>query len=883
MSIALILAALEPFTWGGIVSHPAVVNPVLGQDPANVVSLRGEWTFSTPSRDLPNRNGIWGNFQEKQDWREGRPIRVPGCWEAQGVGEPGEGECWDPKWDHNAKPVRHKYMGEGWYRKEVPVPASWEGKRIWIKLGGVKSLGWVWVNGHQVALVDNYCATEKYEITDFVTPGETAKIVVDVDNRKPSRKGLMSAMHKWGGIYRDVELEATPKVFIDDAWVRGDFDMRLAEAHVEIAGNGEEGMGKRVRVSVEGVTKEVALRFAPTPSSYTLKVPLRGFRPWSPEHPNLYTATVELVSAAGEVLHMRRERFGVRKFEVVGKEFRLNGKPFFIRGFGDDHVYPLTGLTPADRETHRAHLAKARSAGFNYVRLHTHCEVPEYFEAADEVGVMIQAELPYYSDVPCEGFGFDPKRDVTELWANYRRHPSFAVYSMGNEGTFGDTLDRRLHAYVKSMDPDRLKINQDTNRPEISQTDRSDWAGGPVTMWERGSVDPDRPFVTHEYLNLCVKLDSRSEGRYTGAWLPPATREARERWLSRFGLGHDWGDRLQNAQHVLQAVWQKRGIESARLDPHCDGYSFWTIVDVVVWNDVSKSYSAQGLFDPFWDKKPHGLSAADFAVFNSPSCVLADFVPDGCVLVAGERFRSDLHFAHYGEEPLRGAEAVWRLTADGRTLADGSLSVGDQALGPVRKVGTVDFAVPPVEHPVKASYSVELGGVRNAWDVWIFPKGPSLAEIRAKAARLGVVIAKGGLNEARRALDAGRPLVAVDGTEAAANIGLGWWWMGGQVGTAVRDDPVLGGFPHEGALTPLMFRLVRQGGLELPVAGVDPSEMVVVGEGGEKCYLYLAHRKIGASPVVECHGLDVLSDLPEGNFLLNAFVEHLASEGRNKW
>src|SRR5574344_1727129 len=191
------------FSWGGRACHPAVVNSAVELPSADVLSLRGEWEFSRPKRDLPNRNGVWGNFNQKQDWGATRKILVPGCWEAQGVGEPGPSVSWDPKWDCSDKPIRHKYMGEGWYRKEVCIPSDWAGKRIWIKFGGMKSVGWVWVNDCQVALVDNYCATEKYEITDLVSPGALAKIVIDVDNRKPSRKGLMSAMHKWGGIYRD--------------------------------------------------------------------------------------------------------------------------------------------------------------------------------------------------------------------------------------------------------------------------------------------------------------------------------------------------------------------------------------------------------------------------------------------------------------------------------------------------------------------------------------------------------------------------------------------------------------------------------------------------------------------------------------------------------
>ena len=64
----------------------------------------------------------------------------------------------------------------------------------------------------------------------------------------------------------------------------------------------------------------------------------------------------------GQVVHTRRERFGVRKLEVRGKEFYLNGKPFYVRGFGDDHVYPITGITPPDRDLHRAQGGAAGAA-----------------------------------------------------------------------------------------------------------------------------------------------------------------------------------------------------------------------------------------------------------------------------------------------------------------------------------------------------------------------------------------------------------------------------------------------------------------------------------------------------------------------------------------
>ncbi|MBQ0032040.1 MAG: hypothetical protein KBT68_04475, partial [bacterium] len=710
-----------PDLWAQRASHPAVVNPVLGQDAANVISLRGEWEFMTRDEFGRNRPGpVCDWMWEAKPWP--RKISVPGCWEAQGVGEPGMSDPWNIAIDHNAKPIRHRYMGVGCYRRTVDIPASWRGKRVWLKVGGAKSVAWFHVNGRHVACVDNFCGTYKYEITDLVAPGKKATIVAQVRNDVPSRKGLLSAMHRWGGLYRDVELEATPSVFIDDAWVRGDFDGRTAEVKVKVEGE-QRNDSLFLRATVEGETREIAVHSSPSPSDFTLEVPLRNFRAWSPEHPNLYTGLVELVEN-GRVIHTRRERFGVRKLEVRGKEFYLNGRPYFFRGFGDDHVYPITGITPADIDVHRRHLALARKAGFNVVRLHTHTEIPEYFEAADELGILIEAELPYYNNEPPEGQSFDPKRDVTELWRHYRRHPSFGVYSMGNEGSFGGELDRALHRYVKAMDPDRLKINQDSSFAGNNPPESADYTGGPIKEWERGSFNPDRPFVNHEYLNLGAKLDSRLEPRFTGVWQPPVTRDGRRAWLETFGLDLAWGDRLQDASHALQAVYQKRGIESLRCDPYSDGYHFWTVVDVVVSNLCT--YSAQGLLTPFWEPKSRGLSIEDFAVFNSPSCVLLDKALGNMIFTAGEAFSSDVFLAHYGDEALAGARLGWTLTADGRSLGTGSVPVGDQPVGAVRKVAEVSFKMPSVAHPVKATLSLTLvsqtsQAISNSWSCWIFP------------------------------------------------------------------------------------------------------------------------------------------------------------------
>lgn len=80
------------------------------------------------------------------------------------------------------------------------------------------------------------------------------------------------------------------------------------------------------------------------------------------------------------------------------------------------------------------------------------------------------------------------------------------------------------------------------NTDRTNQRGTSDLRGGPTRVWPRGSYDPDGPFLTHEYLNLCVKFDSRAADRFTGVWQAPISRKTRAAWLAKFGLDMDLGD-----------------------------------------------------------------------------------------------------------------------------------------------------------------------------------------------------------------------------------------------------------------------------------------------------------------------------------------------------
>lgn len=887
-------------SWAGRRSRLAVVNPAVPADDGSVMSLDGEWEFAAfrhalESRDLQyelekdfwGRDGVWKNV---------RKINVPGCWEAQGVGEEGRSYGYNSR-PSKEKKLRHAHLGNGFYRRVFTVPKSWTGRRLWLKIGQLRTWGWVWIDGKAVAHVAEAHRSLKWEISDLVTPGKTSTIVVQVDNSYPFRNSQTLSFARWGGVTRSIEIEASGETFIDEAWVRGDYDGRCAEVHVALEG---DCRGAKLNVELEG--KRVSV--SPEPGENIVKVPLGVFRPWSPERPNLYTARVELVK--GDTVSRRYERFGVRKFEVRGKEFYLNGKPFFVRGYGDDYTYPITGVSPADKRYHLANFRKAKAAGFNFVRLHTHCEQPEYFDAADEAGVMVQPELSYNCDESSvETFSFDPVGDARAVWEGYRRHPSFAVYSGGNEGTLGPNGGRALFNWVHRNDPDRLVIEQDGGtyfRGHDPAT--SDFTSGPMSMWERGSFNT-RAFICHEYGNVAVKGDARMEGDYTGAWLPRMTEKMRRENLSPAGLGDGWGCLLQDAQHDFQRMWIRRSVEAARKDPFCDGYSLWTIVDYTHDEKPSNTVNCQGVFDPFWRVKRHGTTPESLREVNSATAILLDtenrvreyrqnddpllccgslqrLVIDETnrVFCVGEKIPAQFILSHYGEEPIRNGALEWSLAADGKPLDGGKVDLGDRAPGPASELVRLHIPAPEVGRPVKAVLTAKVYGSSapqplavNAWNFWIFPRfdAPSLPP--------SITVAEYGSSRADEARRTGRNLLVLGKRGGKRDIYPGWWSISWrkkglvQNGIAARRHKLWNRMPYEPFLTPLLFDIIGEASA-LPVEGFSEKDFIMVGEGNTDFKLYLAAKvRPDGGREVFVSGLDVFSNRPQAQALLNDIVE----------
>jgi beta-galactosidase len=914
-SLIVITAGAEPVDhWGLKTASPAQVNTVTASPLQEIISLSGEWDFVTDPRLMGRHRMGKGPGWNEPDWKNTRKIEVPGCWAAQGVGKPRMSQEWDLPFDCIPRPLKHVYMGTARYRRNIEIPKDWAGKRVWLKIGGVRTEAWFWVNQQRVGHINTYCGAYKYDITDLVKPGETAEIIATVRNDTPSRKGIMAAFHRFGGFYRDIELEATPETRIEDVWGRGDLEQKLAEVHVSLQQAGDAVVHDlKVKIDINTLDGIAAGTFSESVKldkdgsvDMICRVPLSEFHLWTPETPNLYLATVTLLSGSTPI-HGWTERFGLRKLEVRGDQFFLNGKPFFMRGYGDDYIYPLTLISPPDREDHIKRLRIAKEAGFNYVRLHTHCESPEFFEAADEVGMLIQPELPYYHDITTEGFEFDPLRDMKELYRHFRRYVSFASYSTGNEGHLGSPIDQEVYQWAKRTDPDRIMQHQDGG---CNTKENSDYyspngygIGSSIKPWPVGRfAELDVPFIAHEYLNLSIKMDPRTAPKFTGAIPAPRSLEDYEASLEAAGLTRYWGDACLDAAHGLQGYYQKQGLEQARIDPACDGYSYWTLVDVMV--QQGGTYTGQGFLNAFWEEKQGGLTIEQFRQFNGPTALLATFTPESMIAVSGDRCAVDLWISHFETAPLKQAKVIWTLSAGGQLLDSGAITPFDANSGDVKTLGRCDFTVPELDTPTEAQFEVTLegAGLANTWDLWFFPKRTSgmgtgiavtedLYDVLSKrypdavkagtseAANARLVIGSWDHPDLVAANQNNTPGIMIGPAEGSPNIKLGWWSLGNQLGTAFANHPAFGDFPHNGNISPLWFRLIKQGH-PLPI---DPQygeqEFLAVGEGKNQYFAYIWQKKQeDKADLLITRGIDLLPDTPEGACMLDAMIAYVQSD-----
>ncbi|MBQ7850776.1 MAG: hypothetical protein IJ343_13710 [Clostridia bacterium] len=351
----------------------------------------------------------------------------------------------------------HKFEGYAWFTREFEA-GDWQDQTLLLRLERTRKTT-LWLDGREVGSHCSLCAPHLYYL-----PGLTAgrhTLVIRVDNTDyPTRGGHLTSpdtQSNWNGITGEISLTVGKcivtgiQVFPDVAGGKLHLRAYVAGQHSGFASVGLPGQMEQL-VPVNGTALEGTL-------------PLTGHEAlWDEFEPNVHRLTIDV---EGDVYETT---FGLRKFEGKGRSLLCNGREVFLRGKHDGLIFPDTGYAPTDVESWRRVLQTAKDYGINHYRFHTCCPPDAAFTAADELGVVMSPELPFWGTITEPGEeGYDESErtflfgEGLRMLGEFGHHPSFVFLSMGNE-LWGSkkALNSMLAAY-RAFDPDKLYISGANN------------------------------------------------------------------------------------------------------------------------------------------------------------------------------------------------------------------------------------------------------------------------------------------------------------------------------------------------------------------------------------------------------------------------------------
>lgn len=143
----------------------------LANDRANspfVRSLNGTWKFKWVGAPANRPIDFFRDGYDVSGWDN---VPVPSNWEILGYDVPIYTDVAYP-FPPNPPHVPHDYNPVGSYRTSFTVPDSWSDRQVFLHFGGIKSAGYVWLNGHEVGYTQGSKTPAEFNITSYLRDGE---------------------------------------------------------------------------------------------------------------------------------------------------------------------------------------------------------------------------------------------------------------------------------------------------------------------------------------------------------------------------------------------------------------------------------------------------------------------------------------------------------------------------------------------------------------------------------------------------------------------------------------------------------------------------------------------------------------------------------------
>ncbi len=700
------------------------------------LDLSGTWRFAVD----PGDQGL------REKWYSGElkgSIHLPGSTDEAGVGGPGPERL-------GVLTRKHEYIGPAWYSRAFVVPEEWKGREVVLFLERVLWESRAWIDGRPAGPpADSFAAPHVHDL-GVLSPGRHV-VTLRIDNRMIHHLGLMSHSYgpqtqsRWNGVVGRIELRALPPVGLGLCRLFPERSGRGWKVEVESVLRGKAGDGLELGIRLEDPRSGLTLAESREPwgegrkGRFALDVPCRVV-PWSEFTPRLYRVVLEL-RRKGMVLDRRDLSMGFREVTTEGNRLLLNGAPVFMRGNLDCIHFPLTGYPSTKKEDWLRIFSIYKEHGLNHVRFHSWCPPEAAFQAADELGIYIQASVgiwinegreeglgPGKGEASVDEFAKAEMRRVVDTYGN---HPSFLFLALGNELGHSDfKVTGKWIGKIKTYDPRRLYAAS-TARTITPWCDFNATHAVPGIGWVRQHLESGTdwdyeekysrtkvPIIAHEIGQWPVYPDWDLCEKFTGVFRNTRLEKLRER-AKAAGIYEQQAE-FTRASGALNRILYKDEIESFLRTPSCRGFQLLSMED---FQGQGEAYV--GWLDMFWDSKGIVLPQ-DFRGYCAPRVALARIPKytwkENEVLSFKVVVRND------GPDDLEEPSVRWSLRTPGKVVVRaGRVRGKDLPKGGVEVIGEVRVPLKGLLEEGRAGafeLVLHLGGKpeKNTYPLWVYPQ-----------------------------------------------------------------------------------------------------------------------------------------------------------------
>ena len=662
---------------------------------------------------------------------------------------------------------QYSYEGKAWYKRIVDIPLSWKDKLIRLRLERTKPSS-VYIDGMSIFSLKNITTPQVYHLDGYLTPGRhTLCIMVDnsvkmnADERyRQLPEQLFTSSHaftedtqtNWNGIIGDISLEAIDPLHVSGIAVTPCISEKKVKLGLYIAGELAPQTKIQVRAIPKGWNGKISFLdltgkdFENTGEEFyekTVDMYIHDMHLWSEFQPDLYTLEMEI-----EGHDLYATTFGMREMTADEHHFYINGQKTFLRGKHDACVFPKTAHVPMDVQSWLHYLGTCKEYGINHVRFHSWCPPEAAFQAADELGIYLQPELPFWGDFKAE----DPllmnclKMEGERLITTYGNHPSFVMFALGNElwgsidmmkgfvDNFRKTDSTKLYTFGSNFYLGYQGIKPGMDYFTTCRNGGEAW--GNYDTHTRGSFSfadaADGGLINHSYPNTrmdfseacdkaTVPIISHETGqfqhipdfnkeipKYTGP-LRPYNMEIFRKRMEKAGLLDQLSD-FNRATGLWAVQLYKADIE---MDLRTRNMAGFQLLDLQDYPGQGSAYV--GILDAFMDNKGF-ISASEWREFCSP--VVPLWVADKYCYSEGEQLGGNIQIANYQGQSLKGKTVSVSLS-NGNEV---TMTIGSDETGLI-EVGRLNIGTGQHQQPSKELLTVRINGTDyvNHYPVWIYP------------------------------------------------------------------------------------------------------------------------------------------------------------------